>query len=352
MLSHLRQRFWMVGAGSAIKSVVSKCVVCRKYKGKCQVQKMADLPAARLTPSAPPFSQVGVDYFGPFMVKRGRSVVKRYGVIFTCMAIRAVHLEIAHSLDTDSCIGAIRRLIARRGPVKHVWSDNGTNLVGAERLLREEISKWNQLQIQHALLQKGIDWHFSPPYGSHHGGVWERMIRSVRKILFGLMNEQVYHLDDESLQTLFCEVEGILNSRPISEMSSDPKDLSALTPNHLLLLQSGEVLPPGTFTAEDNIPKRRWRIVQYLSDQFWKRWTREYLPLLQQRQKWTNVERNIKKGDIVLLMDKAPRNSWAMGRVVQANTDKQGLVRVAEVQTQSGLVVRPVSKLCLLLEQD
>lgn len=98
--------------------------------------------------------------------------MKRYGVIFTCLAIRAVHIEVASSLDTDSFINALCRFIARRGQVKELRSDNGTNFVGDQRELKEAIESWNQIQIHNTLLQRGIKWIFNPPTGSHHGGVW------------------------------------------------------------------------------------------------------------------------------------------------------------------------------------
>ena len=115
-------------------------------------------------------------------------------------------------------------------------SDNGTNFVGAERELREAMESWKLTQINDTLLQKGIKWTFNPPTGSHHGGVWERLIRSVRKVLNSIF--KVQNLDEEGLHTVLCEVESIINSRPITRASTDPNDLEALTPNHLLLLKT------------------------------------------------------------------------------------------------------------------
>ena len=297
VLSLLREKFWIVKASYVVRRVLSKCVSCRR-RPVCE-QKMADLPVDRLTPDQSPFTSVGVDYFGPFQVKRGRSLVKRYGVICTCLAIRAVHIEVAHSLDTDSFLLALRRFIARSGQVKEIRSDNGTNFSSGEKELRESINTWNQEKIHEKLLQRNIKWSFNPPYGSPYGGVWERCIRTTRKILQALLQEQT--TDDEGLVTLLCEVESIMNGRPITTVSSDPQDQESLTPNHLLLLRSESPMPPGLFRRDDQLSRRRWRQVQYLADIFWKRWSKEYLPLLQGRQKWLRPRRNLAVGDVVLV---------------------------------------------------
>lgn len=351
MLSQLRQRFWIPTANSTVRKFLSRCVICRKVRARGKEQKMADLPKDRLQPDKPPFTYVGTDYFGPFLIKRGRSTVKRYGVLFTCLTTRAVHIEIAHTLDTDSCLNAIRRFMCRRGQVSIIRSDNGSNFVAAERELRDAIQLWNQDKIHNTLRQKEVEWIFSPPTGSHFGGIWERQIRSVRKLLKSILKEQT--VDDECLQTLMCEIEAIINDRPITTSSDDPNDLEALTPNHLLLLKRQPSLPPGLFEKEDLYSRRRWKQVQYLADLFWKRWVREYLPLLQERQKWTQVKQNLSPGDVVMIVDdSAPRNSWVLGRVLQTLPDAKGLVRRVLIKTESNTLERPVEKLCLVCEND
>ena len=165
---------------------------------------MANLPVDRLTPDLPPFTSIGTDCFGPFQVRRAQSFVKRYGVIFTCLARHAVHIEVAYSLDTDSFLMALRRFVARQGQVKEIRSDNRTNFTSGERELHESISNWNHAKIHEALLQKGMKWIFSPLYGLHHGGVWERCICPTRKIVRTLLQTQT--TDDEGLVTLLCEV--------------------------------------------------------------------------------------------------------------------------------------------------
>ena len=351
ILAELRQKYWIPHAGQIIKHIISKCVSCRRYRARTEEQKMADLPEDRIVPGNP-FSDAGVDYFGPFEIKRGRTTVKRYGVIFSCCKSRAVHLEVAASLTTDSCINAIRRFAARRGPVNCIRSDNGTNLVGANQELQKAIQLWNQSKLGSTLQQDNIEWKFNPPAGSHFGGFWERLIRSARKIMYSLLRDHPVHLDDEGLNTLMCEVEHILNNRPLTLASDDPNDLDTLTPSHLLMLKPNSGTTPGVFESADIYARHRWRHLQYLSNLYWTRWTREYLPLLQKRQKWHQPKRNMSVGDIVLIADNTPRNVWPMAKVTEVHHDKKGLVRVVTLKTKSSTLQRPVDKLCMLLEVD
>ncbi|XP_073237808.1 uncharacterized protein [Porites lutea] len=348
VLSLIRKSYWIIKGRVAVRRVVNRCFSCRRRQAPFKTQKMADLPADRVTPNKPPFSFVGVDCFGPFWVKRARSQVKRYGVLYTCLATRAIHLEVAQSMDTDSFLNSMRRFIARRGVPEVMRSDNGSDFVGGCKELREAISGWNKSQIHEFLLQRNVKWLFNPPSGSHFGGVWERCIRTVRKILVALMKEQP--LDDEGLTTLMCEVESIVNGRPITKSSDDPSDSEALTPSHLLLLRSGPRLPPGVFRKEDGHSRRRWRQVQYLADVFWRRWIREYLPQLQERQKWTYPSRNFAVDDIVLVVDdRVPRSSWPLGRITSVrknSTDEH--VRSVTVKTRTSQYDRPVDKIVLL----
>ena len=346
VLSMLRQRFWIIQARSTVRSVLNRCFECRRRRAKPVQQLMADLPEDRVKSHKPPFTYVGVDCFGPVNVKQGRSEVKRYGCLFTCLVTRAVHIEVLHSLDTDSFINGLCRFISRLGRPEVIRSDNGTNFRGGERELREEIKKWNHNKIQDVLCQKEIDWKFNPPTASNFGGVWERLIRSVRSILRVLLKQQ--QVSDEILVTLMAQVEAILNSRPITKYSDDPMDCEALTPNHLLLLRSNRPLPAGICTKEESY-RRRWKQVQYLADQFWKSWVREYLPTLQSRRRWTRPRRNMAVGDLVLMADEStPCGEWALGKVLEVYKSNDGLVRTVKIKTKSSSLVRPVNKLCFL----
>jgi len=319
---------------------------CRKQNARPGEQIMAPLPSARVAPSDPPFTHVGVDYFGPLFVKQGRSQVKRYGCLFTCLTMRAVHIEVAHTLEADSFICAYQRFVSRRGKPKEMYSDNGTNFTGAERELREALERLDQTKIYNGLRSEDVQWSFNPPEASHQGGIWERMIRSVRKILGVLSKEQL--VNDETLSTLLCEVERILNDRPLTSLSDHPDDPEPLTPNKLLLLRSNSCLPPDVFKRRDKYSKR-WRQAQCLADSFWKRWMKDYLPALQTRQKWNVPRRNFAVGDLVLVVDeKTPRGRWPMGLIEEVFPDSNGYVRSVKVKTATSVYRRDIRKLCLL----
>ena len=175
---------------------------------------MANLPSIRLKAQLPPFSYVGVDYFGPLKVKRFRKTENRYGCLFTCLVTRTIHIEVAHTLETNSYIMAHRRMIARRGKPRGLQSDNGTNFVGADRELRDCLDNWDRGKIQDEMAQEGIERNFNPPAATHFGGVWERLIQSCKRAIKAVVGKQV--LTDEVLLIIMAEVEALLNSRPLT----------------------------------------------------------------------------------------------------------------------------------------
>ena len=243
VLAATRERYWIVKGHSAVKKVLKGCIMCKRQHAPLCTQQMASFLGEQMSPDKPPFSFVGIDYFGPLIVKAGRTHLNRYGCLFTCLTTRAVHLEVAHSLTADSFIAAFQPFSARRGVPEKVYSDNGTNLVKGDKDLRKSIQKWNISMIEQHMIQQEIEWHFNPPCASHMGGVWERMIRSTRTVLKALAKEQI--LTDEQLQTLMTESEKIINDRPITTVSSDPNDPPALTPSMLLLMKSNPSIPQG-----------------------------------------------------------------------------------------------------------
>ena len=344
-LAMLRDTYWP--SRKSVKRIVHKCLPCKRRNKPVCKQKMASLPEPRVEAGKPPFTNTGTDCFGPFLVKVGRSDVKRYGCIFTCFATRAVHIEMLDTLETDSFLHGLRRFTARRGKPRKMYSDNGGNYVGASNELDKGISEIDNKKVYNDLQDKGIEWVFHPPYSHHQGGVWERQIRTIRKILVSILKEQ--RLTGESLRTYFCEIEYILNNRPITAVSDSIDDIDALRPNHLLMVHSNGTYVPPCAGRERDLYHVSWRQIQYLVDLFWQRWTKVYLPELQVRQKWLHPKENVKVGDLVLItVEKTPRNLWPLARVLEVSIDDDGQTRSAKLLTKSTTLTRPIHQLVVL----
>ena len=275
-LNSLRQKYWVIGAARIVASVVHKCIECRKYRGKASCQKMADLPSDRTSPS-PPFFSTGLDCFGPFIVRDGRKEVKRYGLLFTCLASRAVHIEVLTDMTTDCFILGLRRFIAILGQSKVIRCDNGTNFTGADRELKAAAKELDMNRVEHVVTSKHIEFKFNCPTASHAGGAWERQIRTVRRILQPLLKNHGQRLNTEDLRTLMYECMNIVNSRPLGVQSlTDPLSLPPITPNHLLQMRDPDTGFAGNF-KDDVYGRKRWRRVQDLAERFWARWQSDYL---------------------------------------------------------------------------
>ena len=231
-MSILREQFWVIKGRAVVKEVIGKCISFKKRMAPRMTQEMAELPKIRLTPYEPPFTYSAVDYFGPFYVKRGRGKVaeKRWGAIFVCINSRAVHFEVAKSLETDDFILLLMRFLNRRGHVKKLRSDNGTTFVGAEREIKEAIEHIDDGKVRSELLQRGCKWVFRPPGASHMSGVWERLVKSVKRSLKAIIGKDL--INEEVLQTVFIEALRIANSRPLRRNSSSPEDDEPPTPSH------------------------------------------------------------------------------------------------------------------------
>lgn len=222
--------------------------------------------------------------------------------------------------------------------------------MGASRELKEAFATIDMKKVGEEMLHRSVDWIYNVPLASHFGGVWERQIRTIRNILTSILNEQT--LTDDSLETLFCEIEQIINARPITTVSSDVDDLLPLTPNQLLTLKASHVSVPQEYKEFTRL-QVKWKQVQYLADLFWKRWVQDYLSTLQVRQKWIKQKRNLMVGDIVLVTDLSkPRNKWPLAVVKDVKYSHDNLVRSATVKCEGTLLKRPISKLVLLLENE
>lgn len=347
VMNCIRERFWITNLRAAVKSVALKCQFCRIKYAQPSEPKMGDLPSARLENTRRAFVHCGIDYFGPMEVAVGRRKEKRWGVLFTCLVTRAVHLELASSLSSDSAIMAIRRFVARRGQPSVMFSDRGTNFVGADTELKAALRTLDYDKLQEDVVARGISWQFNPPAAPHMGGCWERLVRSVKTALKTTLVNRTPR--EEVLYTLLAEVEMLVNSRPLTYVATDPAAPVVLTPNHLLIGTASGTSLLGNFDALDLDARKSWRKSQALAEMFWGRWLKEYVPTLQKRQKWVNASRPVKVGDSVLIFDKSqPRNTWPRGVISEVYPGRDGHIRVVDVKTCNGMFKRPVVKIVVL----
>lgn len=182
------------------------------------------------------------------------------------------------------------------------------------------------------MLKESCDWFelkLNVPTGSHMSGIWERQIRTVKSVLCALLEKNGHQMNDEALPTFMCKAEAVVNSRLLTAEGTTSSDTAEpLTPNHFLTVKMKVVLPPpGKFYSSDLYSRKWWRRVQHLTNKFWSRWKKEFLLLLQTRQKWTRPSKNLQVNDVVIVNDDdIPRNQWKTGRVTEAQPDQDGLV--------------------------
>ncbi|XP_033759487.1 uncharacterized protein LOC117341732 [Pecten maximus] len=349
--------YWIIGMKRLVSSVIHKCVKCRRLRGTLGCQKMSELPIDRLTPG-PPFTSVGMDCFGPWQVttrrtRGGQADSKRWAVLFTCLTTRAVHIEVIEQMSSSAFINALRRFTAIRGKVKIYRSDRGSNFIGSVEDLGINVESDG---VKQYLSSDGSTWKFNAPHSSHMGGVWERMIGVTRRILDSLlMNIPGGGLTHEVLTIFLAEASAVINSRPLTPVSSDLDNPYPLSPSVLLTQKSDSIVDIVIPTDVKNMYRAQWKRVQILAEIFWRRWKSEFLQTLQCRRKWTSDERSLHSDDVVLLRDKeVARNYWLLGVVTRTITSEDGKIRKAEVRviTQSGkptTYTRPVNEMVVLI---
>lgn len=355
MQNFLRTKFWIIRAKAQVKKIFRECVTCLRYSTKKTTPLMGALPESRLKPSKP-FRSTGVDYFGPIQIRfspgRGAKSYKGYGCIFVCMVTRAVHLEAVTDLTAKAFIASFRRFTARRGHCQDLWSDNGTNFVGADREMSDMFNGAKSCipnEIAELLVLERTTWHYIPPHSGNFGGLWEAGVRSTKTHLRKILGNTT--LTYEELATVLAQVEACLNSRPISLISDDPNDPLPLTPGHFLvgepLINIADIFDQDTDCNVQGL--NRWRLTQKIVNNFWNRWYKEYLGSLNQRYKWNTKTKEPEIDNIVILKeDNMPPAKWLLGRIVQKHTGHDNITRVVTVKCKSGVYKRPVSKICVI----
>jgi transposase InsO family protein len=243
-------------------------------------------------------------------------------------------------------IQVLRRFFALRGQPAKMLSDNGTQMVGAERELREMIEGWKATELQEYCAEKGVDWKFITPAAPHHNGCAESLVKSCKLALKKSIGEQI--LTPFELYTVLQEVSNLVNQRPIGRTPNDPDDGSYLCPNDMLLGRASSRISQGPF-KETNNPRHRVEYVQKIVDSFWKRWTRDTFPSLVPRKKWDAQRRNVRVDDVVNIADSnAVRGKWCVGRVMQVYPGKDGQVRNVKVKTTTGEYRKPITKIVVI----
>ena len=278
--------------------------------------------------------------------------MKGYLSIFICMSTGAMHLEFVSGLTTSAFLNAFKRLVNRRGQCSNMYSDNGTNFTGADKILRGTIENCLNDQNSHAYFTNtGITWHFNPPSAPHMGGYWEAAVKRVKYHLKRALTDAL--LTFEEFSTLLTEIEACVNSRPLYYNVSNVNGYEVLTPGHFIVGEPIISLPeinPNEFKG--NL-QERWQLISSIRQHFWRRWRDDYLVNLQKRSQWFRESSTLKEGDVVAIIDEhTPPTKWNIARVTECHPGADNRVRVATLKTADGVCVRPIVKLCKLPTAD
>ena len=356
-VSKVRSKYWVIGIRRMMKDVIQQCRHCREKLKAVQAQVMSPLPVERIKPS-PAFTTVGVDYFGPFATKgevQKRVRGKSYGVIFTCFSSRAVYVDVAHDLSTDGFLQTLRRFASLRGWPSKLYSDNGTQLVGASNEMKEIVCSLSRDEIRKFGQPFGTEWEFAPPDGKWYNGATEALVKSVKRALSAAIGENVMKFSE--LQTCMFEAAELVNERPIGAHPDSPEEGVYLCPNDLLLGRASNHVPQGPF-KERTSNKHQFDFLQKVVAAFWKRWTRDVFPNMVIEPKWHTEQRDVRKGDVVLVQDLNPvRGRWKMALVEKSISSQDGRVRRVEISYRSFegsriTVERPVQKLIVIVPNE
>jgi hypothetical protein len=361
IVTHTRRDVWVVSCRKFASSVDSKCVICRLRRKQRAAQLMGDLPPIRSTDLSPAWAAVNMDLFGPLWirdecVKRGPRVAKKvWGIIYCCTRTRGICLDIATDYSTKSVLHTVRRLLATKGQVKTIISDCGSQLQGADKEMTDWRQGWDTVMLRRFGAEQGLDWQFVMPQSQHQNGAAEILIKMVKGVKMSYMKA----LGDVKLtynetHTMFLEIAQLCNERPIGLKPNQSTDPEYLSPNSLYLgrasdrIAAGPFQPDEIFTDDPQNVQTRFHLVQSITNQFWKIWTKLYFPTLLIRQKWHTARRNIQVGDVCVMQDSSNlRGEWRLALVTSTFPDEHGVVRNVEVKVSpkqdSSMVYRPTA---------
>jgi hypothetical protein len=358
LMGVLQRQFWIISAAQVIRTRIFKCIQCFRTKARPTAPLMAALPWDRVNATGV-FHTVQTDFAGPFMIKHSRlrnaKILKAYLCVFICSASKGVHLECVTDLSTEGFLAALTRFTSRRGMPSVIRSDCGTNYVGASRYL-DDVQKYlasqeAQQRLSDGAAKRSITWRFNSPAAPHFGGLFEATVKSAKTLLRRVIGDQVLTFDE--LVTVFTKVEAVLNCRPLCPLTQDPQEIEVLTPAHLLIGRALLSVPEYNFEDVPSSRLKRFNLVQAMSQHFWRKWSDQYLHSLQMRRKWTSTTDPPKLGDLVLIKEEnLPPLKWRLGRIEVLLPGKDGIVRVVQLRTTSGTLMRPVVKICRLPLDD
>ena len=354
---------WTVRNASTVQHYLVDCAQCTVSRQVRRAQSMSSLPRERVLPRQYVWTNASIDYEGPFDVVAGRGTTKRYLCVFVCMATTAVRIMLARDLSTPFFLTVLRRFLASTNYVtKKLRSDNGTNFVGAKNRMQKEdikasLSSINcSSELKNALTKWNIDWEFGVPEASHHGGLYERQIRTIRQILRTISDISHRTPTEDELRTCFADAEYILNCRPLTKSSTDD-GIPPLRPRELITgaLEPTEQCGPPYMSSPGDELRRGYLYSRRIAEQWWDRWISEYLPQLQSRQKWLSEKRNFKVGDLVILCDEKRLGflKYPYAVVVDVKKDSDGLVRSVKARMSDGTIRnRDIRKIALIDAAD
>ncbi|XP_024868970.1 uncharacterized protein LOC112452802 [Temnothorax curvispinosus] len=347
-LSRLRQLFWVPGGRASVKACIHRCTTCARWRAASPQPLMADLPASSTCHRIKAVHARGRGLRWarpPTDFKRTRPEGEQGLPGNLCLSTKATHLEVVSDYTTDAFLAAFRRLVSRRGLCSCLYSDRGTNFVGADAQLRAFFkAATTNNRISNVLANEGVEWRFNPPAAPHFGGLWEAAVKSVKHHLQRVIGDTT--LTYEEMATLLAQVEATLNSRPLQALSDDHEDLSALTPGHFLIGGPLNANPEPSLTEVTPTRLSRWQTLQQMRDHFWLRWSQEYLNTLTTRSKWWKKQANLNVGDLCLIRNEiTPPSKWPLARITATHPGADGQTRVVTVKTATSSFTRPVTKL-------
>ena len=334
----LREKFYILGGRTTVSEVLRYCVRCQKLDKAARPQKEGELPKDRIE-LIKPYRASGIDVCGPFGVKHGgRATHKRWILLITCMATRAIALLPLKDMSTPTLINALIKFHNSFPGLEVVYSDNGSNFKGASREIKEAVNEWNKEQLDKELRVQGIEWIWGPPNCPHWGGTWERLVKSTKRHLKFLLEKDNLPLD--TFETALTQVAAILNSRPLTYASTDVNDMRALSPANFLypytITPSSTTILPSQPADGDRL-RSAWRDVRRIADAFVERWRKEYVSTILSRTKWNKTTTNVYVGQLVVMVDDlTPRDSWRIARIDEILSDDKNHARRLKITTAGG----------------